>query len=136
MARVTQRQRRVLLRKQERHALFLIQRAHNLENLVHDLRSQTHRWLIQQHQHRARHDGPADGAHLLLSAAGVTSLRGAARLQTRKQAVDTLQISPHRGPAVGPGIRASHQVFLDRQVPEAATALHHLNTPGPHERRG
>ena len=41
---------------------------HDFENFADNLRRQSHRRLVQQHQRRARHQRPADGAHLLLAA--------------------------------------------------------------------
>src|SRR5215216_177743 len=62
--------------------------AHELEDLRDDDRRQAHRGLVEEDELRPAHEGPGDGAHLLLAARHRAGELVAALLQAREQAVD------------------------------------------------
>src|SRR5271166_5360147 len=66
-ARAPQSSARVLLGEQEGDAFALVEAAHDLEDLIHDLRRKPHRGLVEQDELRPRHHRPPDRAHLLLA---------------------------------------------------------------------
>src|SRR5260370_32304657 len=80
----TQRDIGILLRQQKAHALLLIQIPHDIEYFLDDLRSESHRWLIQKNHRWLRHQRAADRRHLLLAAGGVARLAGSALLEARE----------------------------------------------------
>src|SRR6478609_5360974 len=71
---VAQSNRRVLLCEQKAHALALVQRMHDLEDLFDHLWGESHRRLVEQDHSRPRHQRAADRSHLLLSARSVSGL--------------------------------------------------------------
>jgi hypothetical protein len=70
----TQSHVRVLLCKQKCNPFLLIQAGNDLENLLHQLRRQTHGRFVQKNDGRTRHERPPQRGHLLLTAGGVTGL--------------------------------------------------------------
>ena len=58
----------VLLDQKHRHAVALVEVADDLEDLLDDERREAERWLVEQEQARAAHQGAGDGEHLLLAA--------------------------------------------------------------------
>ena len=84
MAGVFERHVDVLLGEQKRHALLLVEPVDDLENLLDDLRRQPHRGLVEQDHFRARHQGAADRAHLLLAARCVAGERTAPLADARE----------------------------------------------------
>jgi hypothetical protein len=133
VARVAQRHERILLGEQKGNFLLLVQRMHDVENLLDDLRRESHRRLVEQDHFRLRHQRPADRGHLLLAARGVAGERGAPLLELRKIGIDPFEILPDRGIAVAPREGAGEQVFLDRQMREALPAFHHLDAAAAHQ---
>src|SRR5436190_589456 len=71
VACVFQRHVGVLLGEQEGDTLLAVEVLHDLEDLLNDLRRQSHRRLVEQDHFRPRHQRPSDRAHLLLAAGGV-----------------------------------------------------------------
>lgn len=96
-----------------------------MEHLIHDLRSQAHGGLVEQHHARVAHQRAADGAHLLLAARGVGRLACAPGLEAREVVVDLLQIGGNLA-LVGARVAAREQVLLDRQVGKAVAPFHDL----------
>src|SRR5574337_993012 len=131
--RVAERNRGVLLGEQKRDAFALVKAAHDLENLVHDLRRKPHRRLVEQHEFWPRHQRPPDRAHLLLAARGIARERLAPLFEARKKAINALEVACDFGAPVAAGEGAGQEVLLDRQMAEAMPALHDLNRAAPDE---
>src|SRR6266478_1328918 len=60
--------RGVLLDEKHAHALLLVDRSHDAEDLAGDQRRQAERRLVKQEQARTRHEGARHREHLLLAA--------------------------------------------------------------------
>ena len=104
-----QRERHLLLRDQQRHPV-LLEPVERLERLLGDLGGKSRRRLVEQQQPWPRHERAPDGHHLLLAAAQGARLLPMSFPQPREEVVDELQRLVVRPP----GIRAQHEVRLDR----------------------
>ena len=133
VARKTQRHMGVLFGQKKRNAFFLVEVLHDVENLLDDLRRQTHRRLVEQDHLRARHQRAADRAHLLLAARGVAGERAFPLAELRKIGIDQINVALDRRLAVAPRERAGQQIFLDREMTKAMPAFHHLDAATAHQ---
>ena len=115
----------VLLHQQHGGAL-LVEHLDELEDLPRQLRAQSQRGFVDHDEPGPRHEGAADGEHLLLAPAQESGLAVLAVLEHREQAVDPLERLLHRG-ARPRQVRAEPQVLVDGQVGEEAPALRHLH---------
>ncbi|KAG0766918.1 hypothetical protein G6F22_017741 [Rhizopus arrhizus] len=113
--------------QQEAHAFALVQVAHDLENLFHDLRGQAHGRFVQQDHVGVGHQRAADGGHLLFAARRIAGLARAALLQAREVLVDAFQRGRGIAAAHAAGVGAGQQVLFDGQVGKAMPAFHHLH---------
>ena len=102
--------------------LSSVEIAHDLENLLDDLRCESHRRLVEQDHRRLRHQRPADRRHLLLAARRIAGKACAPLAQPRKVVIDLVERRCDL--AARPLARecAGQQVFLDSQVREAMAA--------------
>src|SRR5437762_8019493 len=123
--REAERDGRVLLGEQQRYALFAVQPAHDLEDLLDEHRGQAHRRLVEQHQLGPRHEGPADGQHLLLPARDVAGPEAPALHQAGKVGINQIEVFA-RGRVFPPGIGPGQEALLDRLVLDDVPALPHL----------
>lgn len=107
-----QRQLDILLDEKNRHAGFG-QVENDVEDLMHDLRCQTERRLIQHQKLRFGHQCATDRQHLLLTAGHAARHAVAPLLQHWKQFehLRTQRLETLTGPADMRG----NQIFLDRQ---------------------
>ena len=71
---------------------------HQFENLRHDQRCEAGGRLVHEEQFRLGHQGPADGAHLLLTAGNSSGGLLAAVLQSRKKVVDPIELLGETSP--------------------------------------
>ena len=108
-----------------------MQLADDIEDLLDQDRSQAHGRLVQHQQLRLGHHCTAHGKHLLLAAGERTADLLPAFLQTREQLVDVLQIALNG--AVGAGISAHFEVFLDGHVREHTAAFRALRQAQLHD---
>src|SRR6267143_2191921 len=117
-AREFQREPRVLLHQQDRHALSR-DLAHNVEDLRHHQGREAHRRLVQQQQFRPRHQRARNGEHLLLAAGERAGDLLAALPQARKACVLRL------GVAAAERVGAHGKILLHRELAENAAPLGH-----------
>lgn len=82
-----QRELDILLHEQDRHA-GLRQVEDDVEDLVHDLRSETERGLVQHQELRFGHQGTTDRQHLLLTAGHAARHAVAPLFQDREKRED------------------------------------------------
>ena len=115
---------RILLDEQDGRAGF-VQLADDVEDLLDQQWSQTHRRLVQHQQLRLTHHRAAHRQHLLLAAGERAADLLAALLQAREQVVDMGHIALNR--AVRTGICAHFEVFLDGHVLENAASFRALS---------
>src|SRR5438094_5493416 len=113
---VAQRDVGVLLREQKTHLLLLIEALHDLEDLLDDLRRESHRRLVEQDHARTGHQRAPEGGHLLLAPRGVAGERAAPLLQLRKVAVHPFQVLLELRPARAARVGAGEKVLLDGEM--------------------
>src|SRR3984893_6398591 len=82
----------VLLGEQHRDALLAVEAAHDLEDLLHQHGREPHRGLVEQHEARVGHEGPADREHLLLTPRDVARVDASPVPQPREVLVDPLEV--------------------------------------------
>jgi len=82
-----------VLLDQEYGGALAVEIADDLENLLHDDGRQAERRLVQEEQARSRHEGAADGQHLLLTAAERAGALTFALREDGKQGEGALQAS-------------------------------------------
>ena len=85
---------RVLLDQKDRRAL-LVDLRDDLEDLLDELRRETHRRLVKQQEARLRHQRPADREHLLLTTGHRAALLGPPFRETRKQRKHPVEVRGH-----------------------------------------
>lgn len=119
-----QRQARVLLHQDDRHAALVHQRADGAAQFLHDDGGQPFHRFVQQQQGRIGHQRAGDGDHLLFAARQLVAQIAAALFEARKGPVDPRDI---------PGARPRHgsQVLLHRQRREHPALLRHPAQAGP-----
>src|SRR6267142_87842 len=96
-----------------------------VEHLLDEDRREPGRRLVEQQQPGRRHEGAADGAHLLLAAGHAAGELAMALPKTRKQLVDDVELLAE----FRPGRRreaAYSQIVFDRHAREQAAALRHV----------
>jgi len=128
-----------LLHEQHRHPLRL-EPADGAEDLLHDDRGQPHGRLVEQHDLGARHEGPADGQHLLLAAGERAGELGAPLLELGEELVDPPEVAGGLGAeaeearqvAVGP----QEQVVLGGERREDVAPLRRVGQAEPGDARG
>src|SRR2546426_2775085 len=125
----------VLLGEQHGHLLVAVQPAHDVEDLRDQHGGEPHGRLVQEHEFRMRHEGAADGDHLLLAAGDVPGVDGAALAEPREIAVHAIEILPH-GAAVPAGVSAGEEVLLHGEMLEHVAPFHHLDDPSLHHLGG
>src|SRR3984885_16143745 len=117
----------VLFGQQKADTIVLVEPADDPEDLLHDDRREPHRWFVEQHQHRSRHQRAPDRNHLLFASRGETAARFAPFLEARKPAVDALKIAFERT-ATRPMQEASgEKILLDRELGKDMAALEYLD---------
>src|SRR5215467_830431 len=125
-----QRTADVLLHEENGHARA-IDGCHRFEDPLHEHGSDAEGGLVQHEESRPRHEGAADGAHLLLAA------RERAGELARPLAQDGEEIE-HVGEALGElgprrrGMRAQEQVLAHRHEGEESPPLRHLHNAAAH----
>src|SRR5258706_594265 len=87
-----QRDLGVLLDQQDRHALLFVNAPDDGENLPHQDRRQAERRLVEQQKRRPVHQGTPDREHLLLAAGELAGRLVEPLLESRKIAVNPLEI--------------------------------------------
>ena len=130
-----QRQAGVLLDQQHADAVFLVDAAHDAEDLGHDQRRQAEGGLVQQQQLGPQHQRAADGQHLLLAAGQRAGLLVAPLLQDREAREHALHVLHHLG-LVAAHVGAQAQVLLDRQAGEGAAPVGHVGHAHAHHGLG
>jgi hypothetical protein len=107
----------------------------DVADLLHQLRRQAERGLVEQQQLRGGHQRPSDGQHLLLPAGQQATALVAALGEDREELEDPLGGRP-AGARVADGETARAQVLRHGQVPEDAPALRDLHQAGAHHPGG
>src|SRR6266699_380488 len=127
-----ERQRGVLLDKQDAHPLALVDGPHDLEKLAYEERRQPERRLVEQQQLRPEHQRARYREHLLLASRERAGLLAQTLLEAREVAEDALQVRFDRGP-VSARVSAQPQILLGRQVDEGAAAVGYVGDSQPHD---
>src|SRR2546423_201146 len=121
-----QRDVRVLLDDEHRHALALVQLLDDPEDLGHEQWREAERGLVEQQKPRPLHERASEREHLLLAAAERARLLALALLEPREVGADpgevVLQVAAAR-------VRAELQVLPHAQLGESAAALRHVRDP-------
>ena len=125
-----QRHRRVLLHQEDGHALP-VDGLHGLEDLLDEHGGEAHGGLVEQEQPRARHEGAADGEHLLLAARQRARHLHPPLLEAREGGEDALHVLGD--PAIGAGVGPHLQVLEHGQAIEDAPPLGHMGDPAEHD---
>ena len=128
----TQREVSVLFDQQDRRALR-IDLAQDGEDRLYHQRREAERGLVEQQQARARHQRPADGEHLLFTAAQRRSGLAQAVGEYRKELEHTLQRGADLG-AVAALVGAELEIFAHGQIAEHLPAFRNVADAGAHDR--
>src|SRR5437660_6432540 len=106
-----------------------VDRLHDLEDPAYEQRSEAERGLVEHEQPRPGHQGPADGAHLLLAAGEGPGELGAPLGERRKEGVDVGQTSLALPPSAR-RMRAEQEVLAHGQEGKESPPLGHLDDAG------
>src|ERR1700730_18227569 len=123
---VGEREVRVLLDDEHRHALVALHARERFEDLLDHERSEAERRLVEQQQLRPPHHRAAERQHLLLTAGERPSLLVAPLFQPGEEREDTLRVLLDVG---APHIGAEAQVLPHRKLAEGAAALRNVRDP-------
>ena len=115
-------QRGILLHQEHRHAAFPVKRREALENRLHQKRGDAKGGLVEHEAPGTRHEGAADGQHLLFAAAERTGKLGATFLETGEKFPDPLQVAGD-ALAIVSEVGSHPEVFQDGQFRKDKTAL-------------
>ena len=121
--RNAQRDMRVLLDEQHRHALLAVDALDDGEDVFHDEWREAQRGFVQQHQARLADQRAGDGQHLLFTAREIAGELLAPLLQARKVAVGLLGVDRA---AARQRVARGNEVFFDREVGEDVPPLAHM----------
>ena len=114
----------VLLDQHDRESL-LLEPPDRRHHLGHELRRQALRRLVHQEHARVRHQGPADGEHLLLAAGERARDLAAALADAGEERVDRVDRPPGRASGAA-WLPAGHrEVLADGEAPEDPAPLRH-----------
>jgi hypothetical protein len=128
---------RVLLHQEDRVPL-VAELADDPEQLPHQQGRQAQGRFVQEQDLGPRHEGPAEGQHLLLAPGQGGRHLTAALPQAREQGVHLLQVLLHLPlpSAAQPQVGAQEQVVLHPHGPEQLPALRDVGDPGGHHPLG
>lgn len=97
------------------------------ENLMHDLRREPQRWLVQHQELRLRHQGAAYGEHLLLATGHAARHTVAPLLQYGKEVEDFL--TQRLEAFLAAPDMSGDEIFLDRQALEYLPPFRAMGQP-------
>ena len=118
-----ERQTGILLDEEHRQSGVGVQSHEIASDLLHDVRSETLRQLVDREQIRLRHERPPDGDHLLLPAGEVACPAPSEVPELREQLVDVGGIARGGLPC------AEAEVVVHAQIGEQLAALGYMGKP-------